>query len=174
MVRVKFLKESLVYRILYRLFIFYQDSGVKKLLGFLSEACRASLPGKWVTNTMARESAFHNSRVFGLLRAVLKVLDRWLVRLSKAIESWSETSLVLRAFRTAAKASKQKLFALAFPVFGIGYLVGRILQNKLMIRDVFLLGLLFIFAGVALIDREKRKAMWINSLAYRLYIILLE
>lgn len=159
---------------LYRLFIIYQDSGLKKLLGFLTEACRNSLPGEWVKNIMARESAFHNSRVFSFLAGIVKVLDRWLVKLSKSIESWSETSLAVKAFRTAAKASKQKLFALAFPVFGIGYLAGRILQNKLMIRDVFLLGLLFIFAGVALIDPEKRKAMWKNSLAYRLYIIILE
>ncbi|MBP7176468.1 MAG: hypothetical protein KBA53_09715 [Thermoclostridium sp.] len=171
---MKYLKESLVYRMIYRLFVFYQDSGLKKLLAFLSEACRNSLPGKWVKNTMARESAFHNSRVFSFLRKILKVLDRWFMKLSKTIEGWSETSLIVKGFRIAAKASKEKLFALAFPVFGIGYLAGRILQGKLMIRDVFLLGLLFIFAGVALIDREKRKAIWKNSLAYRLSTIILE
>jgi hypothetical protein len=173
-VSVKFLKESLVYRMLYRLFIIYQDSGLKKLLGFLSGACRNSLPGILVKNIMARESAFHNSRVFNFLRVILKVLDRWLMALSKAIERWSETSLIVKAFRWVAAASKHKLFVLAFPVFGIGYLAGRTLQGKLMIRDVFLLGLLFVFAGVILIDSGKRKAIWKNSLAYRLYSILLE
>ena len=159
---------------LYRLFIIYQDSGLKKLLVFLSEACRNSLPGKWVKNIMARESAFHNSRVFNFLRGVLRVLDRWLMQLSKAIERWSETSLIVKAFRWVAAASKHKLFVLAFPVFGIGYLAGRTLQGKLMIRDVFLLGLLFVFAGVILIDSGKRKAIWKNSLVYRLYNLLLE
>ncbi len=171
---MKYFKESLTYRLLHGLFNFYQYSGLKKVLDVLSEACRNSLPGMWVKNTMARESAFHNSRVFGILRAVLKVLDQWIVKLSKSIENWSETSLILKAFRGLAKASKEKLFALAFPVFGVGYLAGRILQGKLMIRDVFLLGLLFIAAGIALIGREKRKAIWKNSLAYRLYTIILE
>jgi hypothetical protein len=173
-VSVKYLKESLAYRVLYRLYVIYQDSCLKKLLGFLAEACRNSLPGKWVKNIMARESAFHNSRVFEFLRKILKVLDRWLMALSKAIERWSEASLFVKGFRMVAEASKYKLFALAFPVFGIGYLVGRIFQGKLMIRDVLLLGLLFIIAGVILIDREKRKAIWKNSWTYRLYSILLE
>lgn len=171
---MKFLKESLVYRLLHGLSVCYGESGVKKLLKVLTAALRQSLPGKWVNNVMTRESAFHNSVVFSVLRKILKVVDRWLLKLSEAIENWSETSLLVKGFRMAAKASKEKLFALAVPVFGIGYVAGRILQGKLMIRDVLLLGLLFIVAGVALIDREKRKALWKNSLAYQLYIILLE
>lgn len=171
---MRFLQESLIYRLLLWLFHCYQGSVTKKLLSGLAEACRHSLPGRWVKNTMARESAFHNSQVFRALRAVFRVLDRWFMKLSAAVKRWSETSLIINAFRLVAEASKERLFALAFPVFGIGYLGGRILRGDLMIRDVLLLGLLFVVSGILLIDRETRKAIWKNSLVYRMYQLILE
>ncbi|NLN63906.1 MAG: hypothetical protein GX144_00565 [Clostridiaceae bacterium] len=167
-------KESLIYRFTYWLYVCYQNSCLHKVLSALTEICRHSFPGRWIRSTMAHESFFRHSVVFGMMKAVFKVLDNWMISLSKALGNWSETSLIVNASKLLVKASKEKLFALAFPVFGIGYLAGRVLFNKLMIRDVFLLGLLFIFAGIVLIDRKKRKAIWVNSFAYQLYIILLE
>lgn len=171
---MRYLQESLIYRLLLWLFHCYQGSVLKKFLGGFAEACRNSLPGKWVKNTLARESAFHNSQVFRVLRAVVRFLDRCMLKLSATLKKWSESSLIVKAFRLIAEASKEKLFALAFPVFGIGYLAGRVLQGKLMIRDVLLLGIMFVVSGILLIDGEKRRSIWRNSLVYRMYQLLLE
>lgn len=140
----------------------------------LAEITRHSLVAKGLKTTMARESAFEHSVVFRMINAVLKVLDKGMMKFSTALSKWSEASLIIRCLRTIAKASKERRFALLFPVFGIGYLAGRMLQGKLMIRDVFLLGLMFIAAGIVLSDSEKRKAIWKNSLAYQLVILILE
>lgn len=173
-VQVQFLTESIIYRLLHWLNICYQGSCVKRILFWLAEACRNSLPGRWIKNTMARESAFQNSFIFRVLRAVLSFFDKRILKLSAAISKWSETSLAVSIFRTVSRASKERLFALAFPVFGTGYLAGRIFLGKLMIRDVLFLGLLFVIAGIVMIDREKRRALWKNSLFYQFCIILME
>lgn len=97
-----------------------------------------------------------------------------MMKLSETVKKWSETSLIINAFRLIAEASKERLFALAFPIFGIGYLGGRTIRGDLMIRDVLVLGLMFIVSGILLIDSEKRKAIWKNSLVYRMYQLILE
>lgn len=171
---MRYLKESLIYRLFSRLSFFYQSSFIKRLLDWLAEACKHSVPARWFRNSMAREGAFQYSLIFRLLKALLTVLDRWILRISEKVEEWSQASLIVNAARAVIHASKQRLFALVFPIFGVGYLAGRIIQNKLMVRDVLLLGVMFIFAGVLLIDREKRRAIWRNSFAYQAYILLLE
>lgn len=166
--------QSLVYRLFHQLYLYYQNSSVKRWIAFLSEACRHSLPARWLQASKERESALQYAVVFRVIKGVLKVLDKWMVKLSQALESWSETSLITGVFRAVIQMSGEKMIVLAFPVFGIGYLAGRILRNNLMIRDVLLLGLMFIVAGILMIGKDKRNAIWKNSLSYRLYLLLLE
>lgn len=168
------LTESLTYRFFHILSVYYQNSCLKKLIKALAEVSRHSTLARWMRASSARESSFRSSSVFRLLKAIMRIIDRWMLNLSAAVSNWSEASFVTSISKDIIKASRNKMFALILPIFGMGYIVGRLLLKGLMIRDIFFLGFLFVFAGVMLMDAEKRKDIWTNSLLYQLCKLLLE
>jgi len=93
--------------------------------------------------------------------------------LSDLLQKWSEGSILCYLFRFFARASKERLSVLALPVFGIGYIFGRLILNRLMIRDILFLSVTFFAAAVLLIDRNKLNAYFRNSLFYKLYLLVL-
>ena len=102
-----------------------------------------------------------------------KWLDKLVLRLSASLQKWSGASLLCNLFRFIFRASEERIFVLAAPIFGVGYIVGRLILNRLMIRDILFLSVTFFAAAVLLIKPEKLRAYFRGSLVYKLYLLVL-
>ena len=168
------LEGSIIFIFLGKLYHYYQDSCLRRVLVWIVQAFRQSLLGRSLKAVAERESSLEYSFFFRKLKKLFNGIDGGMGRLAAAIARWSKTSLLIGLFRGVIQISKQKMMAWVFPVFGIGYVLGRILQSRLMIRDILFLALTFFAAALYSVGGQRIKTLWKNSLVYRLYILMME
>jgi len=174
------LEGSIIYRLIKRLFYFYENSGTKKFLAGFAAGFRNSYTAK-IFRAFGRCKTYYRhslvSRTTDIIRrcfsSLFKRLDRIVLRLSESLDKWSGGSILCGLFGFVAKASCEKLFPLAAPVFGIGYIAGRLFFSKVRIRDVLFLILTFLAAVVLMYDHEKLRTYFKKSLIYRLYLLVM-
>ena len=166
-------KNSVVIRLFRILYIYYNNSYVKKIVIKIAEAYKHSFIGKAFYSAAKRESAASGSVFVRIIKSVFNAFDRLVTGISKIISKSAPTSLIVSFFREVGNVFAGKAIAAAFPVFAAGYFLGRILQKRLMIRDVFFVGFLFIAGAVFLIDTDKRKRIMENSAIYKVYKLIM-
>lgn len=175
------LEGSVIYGILKKLFSYYGHSGTRKFFAAFAMCCRNSRTAGFF-RAVGRCRYFYRysfiARSAAFIRKGFNRLYSWLDRLvlgmSGLLCKWSDGSLLCGLFRFVARASKERIFPLAAPVFGMGYFVGRLLFNRLRIRDMVFLSLMFSAAAVLFADREKLKKYFRESWFYKLYLLVLE
>jgi hypothetical protein len=165
---------SIIYILLRKVYHCYQYSFLRKTVVRIVEAYRNSLPGRAIKAVVERESSLEHSIFVRMVKTLFYGIDKWVRRFSKSICGWSEASVIVRLVIGIIKISGHKSAILAIPVFGTGYLAGRIIQNRLMIRDILFLGLTFIVAAIFMLGLKNIKNVWKNSLAYKLYVLVME
>lgn len=174
------LQGSLIYCLIKKLFQYYEHSGTRKFAAFIVMSFKSSYTAAFF-RAVGRVKFFYQysfiSRIVGLVRKgfgrFYGWLDRLILQLSGLLQKWADGSLLCGLFRFTLRASKEKLFVLSAPVFGIGYFVGRLLFNRLRIRDILFLVLTFFAAAVLMADMEKLKKYFRESLFYRLYLLVM-
>lgn len=171
---MQIIKGSVIFKLVYGIFVFYQSSFLKKILSAIAEIFKASILAKWFQTLAKRESSVEYSVFVRFVKFLFKKVDKLVLLFSKSVQKWSGGSILVRSVRGIASASREKPFALVFPVFGIGYFAGRAFWGRLMIRDIFLLALAFFVSAVWMVGREKIRTFWENSLLYKLYVLVLE
>lgn len=174
------LEGSIVYRLPKKLSQYYRCSKTKSFFAALARYWKNSLTVRFFCSFGKLKQYYRYSFVScaaqGIRRGLSSLyrgLDSLLLRLSGLLREWSCGSLLCVLFRFVARASKEKVAVFAAPVFGIGYFVGRLLFNRLRIRDVLFIVLTFFAAGVLAAGREKLKRYFRESLFYRLYLLVL-
>lgn len=178
------LKGSVVYRILEKLIYYYQSSVLKRFISVFIVCCQNSFLPRCF-HALKSINIAENSvllcvvrRPIGWVTKVVKRLyqwtDKWVLYISKLMPKWSKTSIFARLLCIVNEASKEKLSALMLPIFGVGYIVGRLIMKRLMIRDILFLALTFFIAAVLFIDKEKLKNYFQHSLVYKIYVLVLE
>ena len=171
---MQILKNSIVMRLFRVLYIYYNNSYAKQIVQRLVNAYRDSVLGKVFTSVANRESAMTGSVFIGIIRKFFKSIDRLVVWFSKVISGSAGTSLIVNLFKGIRNAVSGKVVALVLPLFGMGYALGRVIQSRLMIRDMLFLGLMFIVGAILMVDSDKRKAVLENSIVYKAYKLILE
>jgi hypothetical protein len=178
------LKGSAIYRILEKLVYYFQYSTLKKFFSVLSVSwknsffprCFRALKGRNISENSLVLSILRKPIAF--IRKVVQRLYKWadkrVLYISERLPEWSKTSLFAGLLCFVNKASKEKLFVLIPPIFGIGYVAGRLIMKRLMIRDIIFLALTFFIAAILIIDKEKLKQYLQHSLIYKLYVLVLE
>jgi len=165
--------EGSIFYILYRkLLVFYRNSVLSKIVSGIVYAYRYSIIGKCIKAVADRESSADHSIFVSVIKKLFKKFDKTAMRFSSAFCKWEKSSLLFAAAREIARMSHEKLFPLVFPVFGTGYIIGRIIQNRMMKRDIILFCLSLIAAVMFALDREKIKTFVKNSLVYKLYLLV--
>jgi len=171
------LEGSVIYRLLKKLYWCYELSGTKRIFATLKMSCQNSFIARCFHAVAGFKIFSQNSLVLQLVGRIFKKIYRWIdrfvIRLSDLLQKWSEKSLLCSVSRFIARASEERIFVLAAPVFGIGYFIGRVIIKRLMIRDILFLSLTFLTSAVLLIDRKKLNTYFRNSLVYKLYLLVL-
>lgn len=171
------LEGSVIYRLLKKLLWCYQHSKLKRFISAFTVCCQNCFIARCFRSAGKFRGFSGNSLVIRgagrLFNRLYKCIDRLVLRLSDLLQKWSEGSILCYLFRFFARASEERLSVLALPVFGIGYIFGRLILNRLMIRDILFLSVTFFAAAVLLIDRNKLNAFFRNSLFYKLYLLVL-
>ena len=166
--------EGSIFYALYRKFIvFYKNSILFKAVSGIVRAYGHSILGKSIKAVANRESSVDHSVFVRMIKKLFNKMDKAAMRFSSAFSAWKESSLLFAAAKGIARMSQEKLFPVVFPVFGIGYIAGRIIQNRLMKRDIILFCLSVAAAVLFALDREKIKQYIGNSLVYKLYLLVL-
>lgn len=171
---MQIIKGSVIYRLIFWIIIFYQRSFLKKILSSIAETIKASTLAKWFTTLANRESSIEYSYFIRFVKFVFRKIDKLVLLFSESVQKWSGGSILVGLIRSIASSSREKPFALVFPVFGIGYIIGRVFLGRMMIRDLLLLALTFFISAVWMAGKEKIGTFWKNSLLYKLYVLVLE
>ncbi|HEY8499783.1 MAG TPA: hypothetical protein VIL89_04115 [Clostridia bacterium] len=167
------LEGSLFYALYRKFIIFYRNSILSKAVSGIVCAYRQSVLGRCIKAVADRESSIDHSVFVRMIKKLFNKMDKAAKRFSSAFCRWKESSLLFAAVNGIARMSQEKLFPFVFPVFGIGYISGRIIQNRLMKRDIILFCLSVVAAVLLALDREKIKLYVKNSLVYKLYLLVL-
>ncbi|NLV63058.1 MAG: hypothetical protein GXY12_06645 [Clostridiaceae bacterium] len=170
---MRILEGSIFYALYSKLIIFYRNSILSKFVSGIVCAYGHSILGRCVKAVANRESSAEHSVFVCVIKKLFKKMDKTAMRFSSAFCRWKKSSLLFASAKGIARMSQQKLFSFVFPVFGIGYAAGRIIQNRMMKRDIILLCLSFVAAVLFAIDREKFKLYVKNSLIYKVYLLVL-
>ncbi len=168
------LKGSALYSLFTRLISIYRNSLLCRTVLYVVEAYRQSILGKCFKAVIGRESTIDYSIFIRIIKILFKKVDKVVMWLSEVLKKYRESCLIVVVSRFVVQIAKGKLFPLVFSVFGMGYLAGRVILNRLMIRDIFFLGLMFLVSAILMMDRAKRKAIIKNSLAYQLFSLVME
>ena len=171
---MQIVKNSIVMRLFRVLYIYYNNSYAKQIALKFVNAYRESILGKVFASVANRESAMTGSVFIRIIRIFFRGIDRFVVWVSEIISSGADTSLIVNLFKGIRNVVSGKAVALVLPLFGMGYALGRVIQSKLMIRDMFFLGLMFIVGAILMVDSDKRKAVLENSIVYKAYKLILE
>lgn len=178
------LEGSVIYRALNKLFRCYEHSLLKRFIAVFIMCCKNSFIARSLRAIARCKGYSQHSLTFRVIRLLSKYINaffkkvyRWadklVLRLSVLLQKWSEGSLLCCFLRFIGKASKEKLSVIALPIFGAGYIIGRLILNRLMIRDILLLSITFFAAAALLIDHEKVKVYFKNSLFYKICLLVL-
>jgi len=178
------LEGSIVYGFVKKLFWCYEQSTLKRFLSALAMCWKNSRTAGFFRAVAGIRGVSQYSLVVraisrpaGYVKKILVRAGRWVDRvvlcLSDLLRKWSLGSLLCGLSGFIIAASKERNFTLAAPVFGIGYFAGRLIQNRLMIRDILFLSLTFFAGAVLLVNPEKLKTYFRNSLFYKLYLLVL-
>lgn len=167
------LEGSIFYALYKKLLIYYRNSFLSKVVSAIVCAYRHSILGKSVKAVANRDSSADHSVFVHGIKKLFKRTDKTAMRFSSAFGRWKESSLLFAAAKGIIRMSQEKVFPLFFPVFAVGYIAGRIIQNRLMKRDIILFCLSVIAAVLFALDREKIKLYVKNSLVYKLYLLVL-
>lgn len=174
------LEGSIIYRLLKKLFFCYEHSMLKKFVSVFAVSCKNSFIARSFRAVKKRRGFYRYSLVsrvagyFGKhLSRLYKLVDRLVLQLSGLLQKWADGSLLCILFRFIGTASKERISALLIPAFGAGYIIGRLILNRLMIRDILFLSASLFAAAVLLIDREKLMTYFRNSLFCKLYLFVL-
>lgn len=171
---MQILKNSIVIRLFRLMYIYYNQSYAKQIVLRLIEVYRHSVLGKVFTSIANRESAITGSVFVKLIRIFFVGADRLVLWASKAISVGIVTSVIADFFKEVKKATSGKAAALALPLFGTGYALGRVIWNRLMIRDILFSGFMFIIGAILMVDSDKRKTVLKSSIVYKIYKLVLE
>jgi hypothetical protein len=166
------LEGSIFYTLYRKLIIFYRNSILSKIVLGIVCAYRHSIIGKSIKAVADRESSADHSVFVRVIKILFKKMDKTAKRFSSAFSRWKKSSLLFSAAGEIARMSHEKLFPFVFPIFGAGYIIGRIIQNRMMKRDIILFCLSLIAAVLFALDREKIKMFVKNSLVYKLYLLV--
>ncbi|MDD4296053.1 MAG: hypothetical protein PHC69_03745 [Ruminiclostridium sp.] len=171
---MQIVKNSIVMRLFRVLYIYYNNSYAKQIALKFVNAYKESIIGRMFASVANRESAMTGSFFIRIIRKIFKSIDRMVTWVSKTISSGADTSLIVNLFKGIRNAVSGKAVALVLPLFGMGYALGRVIQGKLMLRDMLFLGLVFIAGAILMVDSGKRKAVLENSIVYKAYKLILE
>lgn len=173
---MQILEGSVIYGVLKKLSWCYKYSFLKKFFSGVAVCCKNSFIARRFHASGKRRNFSQNSVFLCGIRRLFKGLYKWtdkvVLNLSGLLHKWSEGSLLCCLFRFLGKASGERLFVMVLPVFGVGYIVGRLLLNRLMKRDILFLAVTFLVAAL-FANPEKLKLYFKNSLFYKLYMLVL-
>ncbi|HAA25529.1 MAG TPA: hypothetical protein DCE11_05340 [Ruminiclostridium sp.] len=167
------LEGSIFYALYKKLLVFYRNSFLSKVVSGIVCAYRHSLVGRCIKATANRESSADHSAFVSVIKKLFNKMDKAAKRFSSAFGRWRKSSLLFTAAEGIIRMSNEKFFPFVFPIFGTGYIIGRVIQNRLMKRDIILFCLSVIAAVLLAFDREKIKLYVKNSLIYKLYLLVL-
>lgn len=167
------LEGSLFYALYRKFIIFYRNSILSKAVSGIVCAYRQSVLGRCIKAVAERESSVDHSVFVRMIKKLFYKIDKTAMRFSSSFSAWKKSSLLFAAVNGIIRMYKVKIFPLIFPVFGIGYIAGRIIQNRLMKRDIILFCLSVVAAVLLALDRKKIKLYLKNSLVYKLYLLVL-
>lgn len=171
---MQIIKYSIVIRLFRIFYVYYNNSTVKKIVSWLAEAYKNSVIGRTFYSVAKRESAASGSVFIRIIKSIFNAFDRFIIGISKLISKGAPTSLIVAFFRGIKTTFAGKAIALAFPVFAVGYFLGRIMLKQLMIRDILFIGLIFIVGAVFLADADKRKNIMENSFLYKICKLIMD
>lgn len=172
---MQILKYSIVMRLFRLLYIYYNNSLVKRIIARFVRIYRHSIPGRMIESMASRQSATKGSVFIKIFRTLFILIDRFVMKISRLISDASGTSVIAAVFRAFKDTvSGGKAIALALPLFGAGYVIGRVVQNRFMLRDILFLGVTFIAGAVFLTDPEKRKKAMENSAIVKICKLVME
>jgi hypothetical protein len=171
---MQILKNSIVIRLFRILYVYYSNSFAKQIVLRLATAYRNSILGKTFSSIANRESAMTGSVFIRIIRTVFNIIDRFVIWVSKTISNGAGSSLIVGLYRGVINSVGEKSVALLLPLFGMGYVFGRVIQGRLMIRDILFLGLMFIIGAIFMVDSDKRKTVFKSSLISKVFKLILE
>lgn len=172
---MQIVKNSIAMRLFRLLYIYYNNSYVKRIVLWIVNVYRYSILVRVFESVARRRSAMESSVFIKVIRILFNYVDRFVMRVSKVISDASGKSViesVVKAFKDTISCGKAT--ALILPLFGMGYALGRIVQNRFMLRDILFLGITFIAGAVFMADSEKRKIALENSFIVKIYKLIME
>jgi len=171
---MQIIKNSVIMRLFRLLYIYYNNSYVKRAVLWFVEAYRNSVLGRVFESMASRQSAMTGSVFIKIIRALFNCVDRFAMRVSRVISDASGTSIIVALFKAFKDtALNGKAIAFVLPLFGMGYALGRVIQNRFMLRDILFLGISFIAGAVFMIDSDKRKTALENSIIVKIYKLVM-